>query len=165
MSKISDLSQVIQNTIDKILLGNPIDPLFLPELYNYAQDQFFETDPGFITSNWNWNTSTVNGKDVDGNLLPLVNPSTIVDRVIDGKRLVANLGNRKAGTRVGVHVRESGGATFVIAGKSAITNSVEGYADTYNPVENYYLCLNIYRCLLQIFLMMLLYYSMYYSSS
>ena len=138
MSRISDLSQEFQNTIDNILLGNPIDPLVLLELYTFAQNQFFETNPGFITSNWNWNTSTVNGKDVDGNLLPLVNSSTIVDQVIDGKRLVANLGTRKAGTRVGVHVHESGGATFVIAGKGAITDSVEGYADTYNPVGNYY---------------------------
>ncbi len=61
--------------------------------------------------------------------MPLVNSSTIVDQVIDGKRLVANLGTRKAGTRVGVHVHESGGATFVIAGKGAITDSVEGYAE------------------------------------
>ena len=138
MSRISDLSQEFQNTIDNILLGNPIDPLVLLELYNYAQNQFFETNPGFITSNWNWNTNTVNGKAVDGNLLPLVNSSTIVDQVINGKRLVANLGTRKAGTRVGVHVHESGGATFVIAGKGAITDSVEGYANTYNPVGNYY---------------------------
>ena len=138
MSRISDLSQEFQNTIDNILLGNPIDPLVLLELYTFAQNQFFETNPGFITSNWNWNTSTVNGKDVDGNLLPLVNSSTIVDQVIDGKRLVANLGTRKAGTRVGVHVHESGGATFVVAGKGAITDSVEGYADTFNPVGNYY---------------------------
>jgi Ca2+-binding RTX toxin-like protein len=138
MSRISDLSQEFLNSIDNILLGNSIDPLFLLELYNYAQNQFFETNPGIITSNWNWNTSTVNGKDVVGNLLPLVNTSTIVDQVIDGKRLVANLGTRKAGTRVGVHVHQSGGATFVIAGKGAITDSVEGYADTYNPLGNYY---------------------------
>ena len=49
MSKISDLSQEFQNTIDNILIGNPIDPLVLLELYNYAQDQFFESNPGFIT--------------------------------------------------------------------------------------------------------------------
>ena len=138
MTRINQLSQEFQNTIDNILLGNTIDPLVLLELYNYVQNQFFETNPGFITSNWNWNTSTVNGKEVDGNLLPLIDPSTIVDQVIDGKRLVANLGTRKAGTRVGVHVHESGGATFVIAGKGAITDSVEGYADTFNPVGNYY---------------------------
>jgi len=138
MTRINQLSQEFQNTIDNILLGNTIDPLVLLELYNYVQNQFFETNPGFITSNWNWNTSTVNGKEVDGNLLPLIGPSTIVDQVIDGKRLVANLGTRKAGTRVGVHVHESGGATFVIAGKGAITDSVEGYADTFNPVGNYY---------------------------
>ena len=138
MSRINKLSQEFQNNIDNILLGNPIDPLVLLELYNYVQNQFFETNPGFITSNWNWNTSTVNGKEVDGNLLPLIGPSIIVDQVIDGKRLVANLGTRKAGTRVGVHVHESGGATFVIAGKGAITDSVEGYADTFNPVGNYY---------------------------
>ena len=56
--------------------------------------------------------------------MPLVDPSIIVDQVIDGKRLVANLGTRKAGTRVGVYVHESGAATFVIAGKGTITDSV-----------------------------------------
>ena len=138
MTRINQLSQEFQNTIDNILLGSTIDPLVLLELYNYVQNQFFETNPGFITSNWNWNTSTVNGKEVDGNLLPLIGPSTIVDQVIDGKRLVANLGTRKECTRVGVHVHESGGATFVIAGKGAITDSVEGYAGSSNPVGNYY---------------------------
>ena len=138
MASIINLKQEFQNLIADILAGKAVDPQQILELYKFSESQFFEENPGFITSNWNWDTNTVNGNEVQGSLLPLQNNRSIINEIIDGQRLVANLGVRKAGTRVGVHVHEAGGATFVVGGEGAITDFVEGFENTFNPVGNYY---------------------------
>lgn len=138
MASIINLKQEFQNLIADILAGKAVDPQQILELYKFSESQFFEKNPGFITSNWNWDTNTVNGNEVQGSLLPLQNNRSIINEIIDGQRLVANLGVRKAGTRVGVHVHEAGGATFVVGGEGAITDFVEGFENTFNPVGNYY---------------------------
>ena len=73
-----------------------------------------------------------------GSLLPLQDDRPIINEIIDGQKLVVNLGVRKAGTRVGIHVHEAGGATFVVGGEGAITDFVEGFENSFNPVGNYY---------------------------
>ena len=138
MASIINLKQEFQNLIADILAGKAVDPQQILELYKFSESQFYEKNPGFITSNWNWDTNTVNGNEVQGSLLPLQNNRSIINEIIDGQRLVANLGVRKAGTRVGVHVHEAGGATFVVGGEGAITDFVEGFENTFNPVGNYY---------------------------
>lgn len=138
MTSINNLKKEFQNLIADILAGKAVDPQQILELYKFSESQFFEKNPGFITSNWNWDTNTVNGNEVQGSLLPLQNNRSIINEIIDGQRLVANLGVRKAGTRVGVHVHEAGGATFVVGGEGAITDFVEGFENTFNPVGNYY---------------------------
>ncbi len=138
MASIINLKQEFQNLIADILAGKAVDPQHILELYKFSESQFYEKNPGFITSNWNWDTNTLNGNEVQGSLLPLQDNRSIINEIIDGQRLVANLGVRKAGTRVGVHVHEAGGATFVVGGEGAITDFVEGFEDTFNPVGNYY---------------------------
>ncbi|MDB4555034.1 hypothetical protein N9Z90_00825 [Synechococcus sp. AH-707-D15] len=138
MASIINLKQEFQDLIADMLAGKAVNPQRIIELYNFSESQFFEKNPGFITSNWNWDTNTVNGNEVQGSLLPLQDNRSIINEIIDGQRLVANLGVRKAGTRVGVHVHEAGGATFVVGGEGAITDFVEGFENTFNPVGNYY---------------------------
>ncbi len=138
MASIINLKQEFQDLIADILAGKAVDPQHILELYKFSESQFYEKNPGFITSNWNWDTNTLNGNEVQGSLLPLQDNRSIINEIIDGQRLVANLGVRKAGTRVGVHVHEAGGATFVVGGEGAITDFVEGFEDTFNPVGNYY---------------------------
>ena len=138
MASIINLKQEFQNLIADILAGKAVDPQHILELYKFSESQFYEKNPGFITSNWNWDTNTLNGNEVQGSLLPLQDNRSIINEIIDGQRLVANLGVRKAGTRVGVHVHEAGGATFVVGGEGAITDFVEGFEDSFNPVGNYY---------------------------
>jgi hypothetical protein len=138
MASINNLMKEFQNLIADILAGKAVDPQHILELYKFSESQFYEKNPGFITSNWNWDTNTLNGNEVQGSLLPLQDNRSIINEIIDGQRLVANLGVRKAGTRVGVHVHEAGGATFVVGGEGAITDFVEGFEDSFNPVGNYY---------------------------
>ena len=138
MASIINLKQEFQDLIADMLAGKAVNPQHILELYKFSESQFYEKNPGFITSNWNWDTNTLNGNEVQGSLLPLQDNRSIINEIIDGQRLVANLGVRKAGTRVGVHVHEAGGATFVVGGEGAITDFVEGFEDTFNPVGNYY---------------------------
>ena len=138
MASIINLKQEFQDLIADMLAGKAVNPQRIIELYKFSESQFYEKNPGFITSNWNWDTNTLNGNEVQGSLLPLQDNRSIINEIIDGQRLVANLGVRKAGTRVGVHVHEAGGATFVVGGEGAITDFVEGFEDTFNPVGNYY---------------------------
>jgi quercetin dioxygenase-like cupin family protein len=63
---------------------------------------------------------------------------TVVDRTVEGQHISVMLGTREAGTRVGIHVHESGGTTFVVGGKGRITDFVEGFPNSLNPVGSYY---------------------------
>ena len=138
MASINQLPQELQSLISDVLAAKSVKPQQILALYQFAESEFYEENPGFITSNWNWDTNTVNGNEVPGSLFPLQDSRVIIDEIIDGQRLFANLGVRKAGTRVGVHVHESGGATFVVGGEGAITDLVEGFENSFNPVGNYY---------------------------
>ena len=138
MGSINQLPSQYQILISNLLDNKEVDPASFIKLSEYTKDEFFRNNPNFITSNWNWGTTQINNKDVDGNLLPLQDSRALIDEIIDGNRLIVNLGTRKAGTRVGIHVHQSGGTTFVVGGEGAITDYVEGYENSYNPVGNYY---------------------------
>ena len=138
MASINNLNKNFQDLIADILAGEDVNPQQIIELYKFTESQFFEENPGFITSNWNWDTNTLNGNEVPGSLLPLQDDRPIINEIIDGQKLVVNLGVRKAGTRVGIHVHEAGGLTFVAGGEGAITDFVEGFENSFNPVGNYY---------------------------
>lgn len=138
MGSINQLPSQFQNLISNLVDNKEINAASFVELYEFTKDEFFRNNPEFITSNWNWGTTQINNKSVDGELLPLQNSKTLIDEIINGNRLMVNLGTRKAGTRVGIHVHQSGGTTFVVGGEGAITDYVEGYENSYNPVGNYY---------------------------
>ena len=155
MRLISQLPLRIQALISSLLENKEVDAEAFVELSEYTKDEFFENNPDFITSNWNWGTTDINNKPVDGELLPLQDSQAVIDEIINGKRLIVNLGTRKAGTRVGIHVHQSGGTTFVVGGEGAvtypsgsatsnvseegaITDYVEGYENSFNPAGSYY---------------------------
>ena len=138
MGSINQLPREYRRLISNLLDDKEVDAASFVELSKYTKNEFFKNNPEFITSNWNWGTTQVNNKDVKGDLLPLQDSRAVIDETIDGNRLIVNLGTRKAGTRVGIHVHQSGGTTFVVGGKGAITDYVEGYENSYNPVGNYY---------------------------
>ncbi len=75
---------------------------------------------------------------LDGKLLPLQDQTRVIDEIVGDNRLIVNLGTRKAGTRVGIHVHESGGLTFVVSGDGAITDYLEGMENSFNQVGDYY---------------------------
>ena len=70
--------------------------------------------------------------------MPLQNTVEVVDEIIGDQHISVMIGTRKAGTRVGIHVHESGGTTFVIRGKGRITDFVQGFPSGINPVGSYY---------------------------
>jgi quercetin dioxygenase-like cupin family protein len=65
-----------------------------------------------------------------------------IDEIVNFKgtkrHVIANLGIRKAGTRVGIHVHENDGITFVLKGKGEITDFVEGSERSLNKQGDYY---------------------------
>ena len=75
---------------------------------------------------------------LEGRPLPLQDETRVIDEVIGENRLIVSLGTRKAGTRVGIHVHEAGGLTFVVGGDGEITDYVEGIENDFNQVGDYY---------------------------
>ncbi len=62
----------------------------------------------------------------------------ITDEITGDQQVRVFLGTRKAGTRAGIHVHESGGLTFVVGGKGRVTDFVEGFPNAEYPVCSYY---------------------------
>ena len=138
MASTNSLPTAFQDQIQSIAENKTADRDVVISLYEYIKRRYFEENPDFLTSNWNWGTSEINGTPLEGRLLPLQDETRVIDEVIGDNRLIVNLGTRKAGTRVGIHVHESGGLTFVVSGDGAITDYVEGIENTFNQVGDYY---------------------------
>jgi quercetin dioxygenase-like cupin family protein len=138
MASTNSLPVVFQDQIQSIVTNKIADRDVVISLYEYIKRQYYEENPDFITSNWNWGTREINGTALEGRLLPLQDETRVIDEVIGEKRLTVSLGTRKAGTRVGIHVHEAGGLTFVVGGDGAITDYVEGIENTFNQVGDYY---------------------------
>lgn len=138
MASTNSLPVAFQDQIQSIAENRIADRDVVISLYEYIKRRYFEENPDFVTSNWNWGTSEINGMALEGRLLGLQDETRVIDEVIGDNRLIVNLGTRKAGTRVGIHVHESGGLTFVVGGDGAITDYVEGIENTFNQVGDYY---------------------------
>jgi hypothetical protein len=82
MASINNLMKEFQNLIADILAGKAVDPQHILELYKFSESQFYEKNPGFITSNWNWDTNTLNGNEVQGSLLPLQDNRSIINEIM-----------------------------------------------------------------------------------
>ena len=108
-------------------------------------DFYEDSDLGLEGLEWSKPTRRLCGKKPKGRLGGMETVSngmvdaTVVDRMTgQKKRIIANLGDRKAGTRVGIHVCENSGLTYVLKGKGAITDYVEGQEKIIHRKDAYY---------------------------
>ena len=114
-------------------------PKQVVKMYNSIEQDFYSENQKFINGNsWKKPTKQINGNKLTGELLPLQNSSKVIDEVVGSETLHVSIGKRKAGTRVGIHVHELGGLTFVMKGKGEITDFVEGAKNQVHPKGNYY---------------------------
>ena len=146
MAKINSLPIRYQKLVRKLFKGKEVKPQKIINMHRHISEDFYENSSiekdGF---KWAKPTHEINGLKPKGNLKSLKDiASEMVDwQGIDkltGERLhiVANLGYRKAGTRVGIHVHEDSGITFVLKGKGEIKDYVESLPDTLNKKGDYY---------------------------
>ena len=148
MPAISSLSPKDQRTVRRLWKGKSIRIDNITGMMDRIKSDFYQDHPSAVDGNdWKMPTYTINGEKPLGALLPLQSSRTIVNDVtgedryqedLGNHRVVVNIGNRNAGTRVGIHVHESGGATFVMKGKGEITDFVEGYPNSVNPKGDFY---------------------------
>jgi uncharacterized RmlC-like cupin family protein len=138
MPLISDLTKRQQQTVARLASEKKVSVDRITGLVNSIKRDFYETHPDATGMNWSDGTTTINGVVPPGRLQALQDPVTVVDRTVGGQHISVMLGTREAGTRVGIHVHESGGTTFVVGGKGRITDFVEGFPNSLNPVGSYY---------------------------
>ena len=146
MAKITELPRNFQRLIRDLHKGKPVKPQKIINMHRYISDDFYENSD-LLSSGFEWRKPTrkINGEKPNGKLQVMEN---ISDQMVDwtGKdkltgekvRVVANLGYRKAGTRVGIHIHEDSGITFVLKGKGAITDYVESLPNSVNTKGDYY---------------------------
>ena len=91
MGSINQLPDQFQDLISNLVDNKEIDAASFVELYEFTKDEFFRNNPEFITSNWNWGTTQINDKAVEGELLPLQDSQTVIDEIINGNRLIVTL--------------------------------------------------------------------------
>ena len=138
MGQISELSAINQRTVKRLSEDKNVSVDRITGLVNTIKNEFYREHPDATGDDWSYGTTTINGSVPPGRLLPLQNVEEVVDKIVGGQHVSVMIGTRKAGTRVGIHVHESGGTTFVIGGKGLITDFVEGFPDKINPVGSYY---------------------------
>ena len=146
MAKITSLPRRYQKLVRNLRKGNPVKPQKIINMHRYIADDFYR-DSGITRAGFKWRKPTrkINGQKPDGELNVMKNVS---DGMVDWKgrdkvtgeevHIVANLGYRNAGTRVGIHVHEDSGITFVLKGKGAITDYVESLPNSLNKKGDYY---------------------------
>lgn len=138
MGQISQLSKVDQRTVKRLSKNKEVSTDRITGLVDKIRDDFYSTHPDATGDDWSYGTTTINGSVPPGRLLPLQDSQTVVDEIIGDQHILVEIGTRKAGTRVGIHVHESGGTTFVLSGEGRITDFVEGFPNSINPVDSYY---------------------------
>jgi hypothetical protein len=138
MPLISDLTPRQQRTVSRLAKGKDVAVDRITGLVDSIKRDFYEENPDATGIDWKFGTTTINGEVPPGRLLPLQNESVVVDEIVGETKVNVFIGTRKAGTRVGIHVHESGGTTFVIGGKGRITDFVEGFSNAEYPVGSYY---------------------------
>ena len=138
MPAISDLTRRQQRTVARLAKQKPVSIDRITGLVDAIEQDFYEANPDATGMDWSYGTTKINGKAPAGRPLLLQNTVEVVDEIVGDKHISVMLGTRKAGTRSGIHVHESGGTTFVVGGNGRITDFVEGFANTFNPVGSYY---------------------------
>ena len=144
MAKIASLSKSYQRLVRRMWKGKEVRLKSIIRLHDDIRSDFYEqSDLSRKGMDWKKPTKTINNETPRGRLKPMEAISDgFIDKIVNFKgvdrRIVANLGIRKAGTRVGIHVHENDGITFVLRGKGAITDFVEGSEKTINSKGDYY---------------------------
>ena len=138
MPRIRDLSQDQRLVVHQLSKLRQVSYDRITGLIDSVKTDWLDANPDYHPLDWRHDTTEVNSKLLAGELLPEQFIHTVVDQIIDNQHIRVSVGVREDGTRAGIHVHESGGATFVIAGDGMITDFVEGYADTFNPEGHYY---------------------------
>ena len=147
MDAISELSRADRSTVWRLTHGRSASFDSITGLVGNIKDQFYKEHPEVKDLNWNYGTTTINGSTLPGTTLPLQDVVETVDKIVGNQHLTVSFGTRMAGTRVGIHVHESGGTTFVldgtggkggIAATGRITDFVQGAANNVCPVGTYY---------------------------
>jgi quercetin dioxygenase-like cupin family protein len=137
MPLTSDLTLRQQRTVTRLAKGKNVAVDRITGLIESIKQDFYEANPDATGIDWQFGTTTINGEAPLGRLLSLQNVDMVADEVTSDAQVIVELGTRKAGTRVGIHVHEYGGATFVIGGKGKITDFVEGFPDAEYPAGSY----------------------------
>lgn len=146
MNKTKDLPHKYQQLIKDLHKGNAIKPQKIINMHRHIADAFYSKND-IATTGFQWHKPTrkINGTKPKGKLQTMENVSSQMvnwkgrDRLTGEKtHIVANLGYRKAGTRVGIHVHEDSGITFVLKGKGAVTDYVESMPNSTSKKGDYY---------------------------
>lgn len=138
VSQISKLSKFNQRTVKRLSKDKKVSPDRVTGLINTIKNDFYSANPDALGDDWSYGTTTINGSVPPGRLLPLKNVERVVDEIVGDQHVSVNIGTRKAGTRVGIHVNEYGGTTFVIGGKGRYNEFLEGFPNSKNPVGSYF---------------------------
>ena len=107
-------------------------------LFNTIENKFHRKNPDFEPSDWSKPTTQPNDAPLPGKLKPYPNGKALLRESTDTHGISIDKGTRLNGTRAGIHVHENAGITFVMRRTGGITDFVEGYANTFNPVGHYY---------------------------
>lgn len=138
MPLISDLTRRQQRTVTRLAKGKNVAVDRITRLIKSIKQDFYEANPDATGIDWQLGKTKINGEALPGRLFSLQNVDVVADKIIGDAQLLVELGTRKAGTRVGIHVHEYGGATFVIGGKGKITDFVQGLPNADYPAGSYY---------------------------
>jgi len=133
MSLIQNLSKDQQLVINQLSKFRQVSYDRVTGLVESIKADWLEANPDYHPLDWHYDTNEVNSQRLPGQLLPLQFSHTVIDQIYDNRHIRVSVGVREADTRVGIHVHESGGTTFVIDGDGVISDFVEGYADTFKP--------------------------------
>ena len=138
-NSISDLSKKNQRTVNRLWEQKPISVDKITGLFNTIENEFYRNNPDFEPGyDWSKPTTQLNYAPLPGKLKPYPKGKALLRESTGTHDIYVDKGTRLDGTRAGIHVHESGGITFMMRGKGGITDFVEGYTNTFNPVGHYY---------------------------
>ena len=138
MDQITDLSKQNQKTVERLARGKAVGIDRITGLVDTIKADFYAENPDVKPLEWSYGTTTINGSTPPGKLLQLQNSKTVVDEIVGDLHYLVTIGTREAGTRVGIHVHESGGTTFLVGGKGKITDYVQGLPNAKHSLGGYY---------------------------
>jgi len=135
----TEFSRKDLRTLRRLSKGTPVRADLITGLFDRTTANYYREHPDAVPLDWADPTTTINGQSLPGTLKGFTKNVTVVDEVIDGRRVNVNLGTRKAGTRVWIHAHEGGGsAAFLIRGKGKLNTWTQGLPDDVVSKGDYY---------------------------